>query len=489
MEAGAVRGSPGLGLPTLDGLGGSAPLSAELLLDMQRLAGNQAVATFLHRRGADPAPTDPAPADAAHEDAAAAPSAPTRAPAAAPPAAAPAPHRRRRVLRVAMPAPTVSVGGRRYSTFRIAGYTGLALGGGLGAMLTTLTGRSVAVLTLLVLLSAAVFLATAAVTRMLVGEDRLTYYHHQFTILGAASAFLALTSQPVLAYLDVIALGIGAFLACGRVGCLLVGCCHGRPARWGVSYGPAHCALGFGEPYRGVALLPVQAFEAACVAAVVAAGSVLVLLGASAGSALVWYLAAYGCARFWLEFVRGDPVRPIRAGFSAAQWTSFTLVGALAVSGLTGLLPAAGAPLAAAACVGVGMAAVASGRWLRRVPAHLLLGAEHGYEVAGALNRMAELAAAAAPAPAAPVVGYRTSLGIDLYRSRLVEGARAVEIYSIGVGQLATPRAVAAHVGELIGRVRGATGCPGPIEGRLGLFHLLVWPVTTRPDGRSTPDC
>ena len=31
-------------------------------------------------------------------------------------------------------------------------------------------------------------------------------------------------------YLDATALGLGAFLACGRVGCTLAGCCHGRPA-------------------------------------------------------------------------------------------------------------------------------------------------------------------------------------------------------------------------------------------------------------------
>ena len=39
---------------------------------------------------------------------------------------------------------------------------------------------------------------------------------------------------PVLPYLDLTCLGLGIFLVCGRQGCLMVGCCHGKPCGWGI---------------------------------------------------------------------------------------------------------------------------------------------------------------------------------------------------------------------------------------------------------------
>ena len=68
------------------------------------------------------------------------------------------------------------------------------------------------------------------------GEERIIYYRHEIAVMVVAALLLWLLRQPLLPYLDVTILGIGMFLTCGRMGCFMVGCCHGRPHDWGVCY-------------------------------------------------------------------------------------------------------------------------------------------------------------------------------------------------------------------------------------------------------------
>jgi prolipoprotein diacylglyceryltransferase len=176
------------------------------------------------------------------------------------------------------------------------------------------------------------FLAVALTTKVITGEERLTYYHHQLAILGASALFLALTGRPLLAYLDVLAAGIGGFLVCGRVGCYLVGCCHGRPARWGVVYGTDHAGAGLPGAFVGVPLVPVQLIESVAVACIVA----LTVRPSAPGAGLVVALVGYGGVRFCLEWLRGD-ARPSFVGLSEAQWTSVLLASSVAAARLAGV--------------------------------------------------------------------------------------------------------------------------------------------------------
>src|SRR5207253_2733687 len=112
------------------------------------------------------------------------------------------------------------------------------------------------------------------------------------------------------------------FLAFGRVGCTMVGCCHGRPGRIGLCYREEHADEGFPRYLVGVRLVPVQALESLGVAAIVGVGVALVVAGSTSGTALAWYAAAYAVLRFFLEFLRGDAGRRYSWGFSEAQWTS-----------------------------------------------------------------------------------------------------------------------------------------------------------------------
>ncbi len=66
-----------------------------------------------------------------------------------------------------------------------------------------------------------------------------------------AQRLLALHDPPLTA----LAIGITALIAIGRVGCLLTGCCFGRPTDlpWGVHYGPGSFALTLHRALRDVA--------------------------------------------------------------------------------------------------------------------------------------------------------------------------------------------------------------------------------------------
>lgn len=88
----------------------------------------------------------------------------------------------------------------------------------------------------LVMAASFTFLALAMAAKIVPGKETLVYYQHEIAVMITATFLWRMLRQPVLCYLDVTILGVGLFLAFGRVGCLMVGCCHGRPSPWGVCY-------------------------------------------------------------------------------------------------------------------------------------------------------------------------------------------------------------------------------------------------------------
>ncbi|MFL5861440.1 MAG: prolipoprotein diacylglyceryl transferase family protein [Solirubrobacteraceae bacterium] len=216
------------------------------------------------------------------------------------------------------------------SIFQVCGLVGLAAAVAVALGACSARALSFGVETAIILVSIAVFFVLAFATKAVTGAEALIYYHHEIAVLCAAAGLAALLGAPVLGHLDATALGLGAFLACGRVGCLSAGCCHGRPAARGVQYGAAHVAAGFPGYLSGRTVLPVQAIEAGGVAALVLAG--LVLVPDTPGAAFGFYVSGYAVLRFGLEMLRGDPQRPYWHGLSEAQWTSLFV--ALAITAL-----------------------------------------------------------------------------------------------------------------------------------------------------------
>lgn len=332
---------------------------------------------------------------------------------------------------------SVRLGRRGVSAFRAWGVTGFAAAVAIAVGVCAARGLSVAVELTLITTAVVVFFGLALVTRAVTGRETLIYYHHEIAVLAAVAGVAALEGAPVLAHLDATALGLGAFLACGRIGCLLAGCCHGRPARRGITYGPAHADAGFPRYLVGRSLLPVQALEALVAAGLVLAG--LTIVPATPGAAFDFYVTGYAIARFGLEELRGDPVRRYWRGLSEAQWTSLAVIAALTLA----------SPWHAVVLAGLGAAAVA----LVLRPRGGLLHPRHVRELAQVL-----------PAPDAGVAA--TSLGL-----RVSAGAGH---YSLSrAGQPLEPEE-AASVARVLVWLR-ARDHAEVVAGPAGVWHVLLY--------------
>lgn len=372
--------------------------------------------------------------------------------------------------------PHLRVLGRARSAFQVCGYTGLAFAVALGAGLTVYRGLSLAVLGVVVLTACATFFALAMATKIVLGEERLIYYHHEIAILAMVTLVLRLLGQPVLAYLDVTLLGVGTFLLCGRVGCFMVGCCHGRPHPFGVCYRQEHADAGFARSLVGVRLFPIQLVESAWVLATVTVGVAMVLRGAAPGEALAWYVVVYDVGRFGFEFARGDASRPYRAGFSEGQWTSLLLMLVVVAAEVRGAIPLRPWHLAAAAGMVGTMVVVAVHRRLRRDARHRLLSAAHIREVAEALQLLSAQGDAT-PAGVGWVVNMAdTSGGLRISAGRVQALEGEVQHYTLSATDGQLREVDAGAVADLLLRLRHQCLRGQVLRGNEGVFHLVIGP-------------
>lgn len=359
--------------------------------------------------------------------------------------------------------------------FRLCGSFGFVLGCALAVVLARRGGLSPAVIGALAASGAATFFALAMAAKIASGRESLTYYHHQAAVLVVEALLLRWMGRPLLPYLDLVALGLGVFLASGRVGCLLAGCCHGIPFGHGVCYGRNYRNTGFPAHLADVRLFPVQAVEALWVAAIVAYGILLATSGAPAGSALGAYLVLYALGRFFLEFFRAGTDRPFYYEFSAAQWTSFLIATGAVCAEAAGVLPRS----IWHAFVPVAMFAAAAAA-LAHPRLHLLLrlfAPRHLREFAEALHLAFRLAAAdAAQTPVGPPTIHlaSTSLGIAVSCGPLPPGPFPAWHFTVSRTGGALPPG---SVETLSALVRQLARLPGPVHvvaGSAGAFHLLL---------------
>ncbi|MFD0200302.1 MULTISPECIES: prolipoprotein diacylglyceryl transferase family protein [Saccharothrix] len=229
-------------------------------------------------------------------------------------------------MTVTAPAPVITVVGRRVHLFPALGLTGYVAGVGLGVGLAHHLELSTGVVLLLAVIAAGTFAAVTIVTRIVLGRDVLVYYHQELAVLGTCWSALHLTGHAPAPYLDVVTTGIGTVLAVGRVGCYAAGCCHGRPARFGVRYTGDHVEDGFPARLLDVPLIPVQLLEALVAAALVATGIWLTTTDAPAGTTLLVYHAGYAVARFLLEPLRDHAGHRRPAGLTHTQWTALAVL-------------------------------------------------------------------------------------------------------------------------------------------------------------------
>lgn len=147
--------------------------------------------------------------------------------------------------------------------------------------------------------------------------------------LLVAAWYIRKHQLPTLATCDAFAPGLALGHAIGRVGCFAAGCCYGKETHtfWGVTFTNPLANLRVGTPLN-VPLEPTQLLESAVELANFFILMWLLKRRKFDGQVIGAYLFLYGIARFFLEFLRGDPGRGVVFGgvMSGTQLISIFLV-------------------------------------------------------------------------------------------------------------------------------------------------------------------
>ncbi len=229
--------------------------------------------------------------------------------------------------------------GYTLSAFQTAGYVGLAAAVMLILILTAIQNLPFDITLIIIFFAITTFFVLNKIIQVITGDERMVNYHHQILVAIVTTITLKLLNQPVLPFLEITMLSVGLFIAFGRIGCLMVGCCHGYPCRIGICYNTNHLETGLAPYFIGTRLFPIQAVESLGLFLIVCIGCFLVVTSESPGYGLMWYVTSYSILRFFIEIARADPDRPYYIGFSETQWLSLTLAVVTTVLSLIGLLP------------------------------------------------------------------------------------------------------------------------------------------------------
>jgi phosphatidylglycerol:prolipoprotein diacylglycerol transferase len=155
-------------------------------------------------------------------------------------------------------------------------------------------------------------------------QPGLVFYGGLVGGAGAAAVYCRAYRLSLPRAADVVAPGLAFGHALGRVGCLLGGCCYGRPVA---------PSFPFAVELAGASRHPVQLYEAA---GLVALGAALLVLPKAltrhAGAVFACYLAGYALLRLATEPLRGDDFERgfLAPGLSTSQ-TVAILTGAAAM--------------------------------------------------------------------------------------------------------------------------------------------------------------
>jgi hypothetical protein len=371
--------------------------------------------------------------------------------------------------------PEILVCRKAVSAFHLCGLAGVTVACLESILLTARSGGSQGLMVLVILCSIFIFLGVSLMVKAVTGVERLVYYDCEIAVLVAAAILLRLLNQPILPTLDITVLGIGTFLVFGRVGCFMVGCCHGRPSRLGVRYRGDFARYGFPHYLVDVRLFPIQLVESAAALVIVAFGVVLILRHAPAGAAFALYVMAYGMARFLIEFLRGDAGRPYFLGFSRPQWFSLVLIGFTVIEEARGTIPFDAWHVSTLAAIALTMMLVSLGRKHSRTDRFGLLQPCHIREVAEALAKldptlMGEDGGAKPSGSSAPIQIARTSLGVCISADR----TGGVLHYTVSRRPRSLNWEAAAVLGDVVAIFLREASRMQLIKADGGVFHLLA---------------
>ena len=154
------------------------------------------------------------------------------------------------------------------------------------------------------------------------------FYGGLLLAVGVAFWHIRRHRLPVWTTCDAFAPGIALGQGVGRLGCLLAGCCYGRPTElpWGVTFTNPLAAANVGTPLD-VSLHPAQLYESGAALGILGLLLLMERRGPSFPGRTFWtYLLLYPCARFGIEYFRGDPRGMVLDVLSTSQFVSLLLV-------------------------------------------------------------------------------------------------------------------------------------------------------------------
>ena len=126
---------------------------------------------------------------------------------------------------------------------------------------------------------------------------------------------------------DLAAPGIAIGHIVGRLGCLMAGCCYGRPTDvpWAITFTNPVASLNVGTPLQ-IPLHPTQLYDAGAEAVILAVLLLTERRGKPfSGRTFWWYMLMYAVSRFVIEFYRGDE-RGSMFGLSTSQIVAVGIV-------------------------------------------------------------------------------------------------------------------------------------------------------------------
>jgi len=154
------------------------------------------------------------------------------------------------------------------------------------------------------------------------------FYGGLIAAVTVALVYIWRHRMPMWTTTDVFAPGIALGHVVGRLGCLLAGCCFGRPTSvpWAISFHDPNAFATSGTPL-GVSLHPTQLYEAGAEALILAFLLAFERRGRPFPGRTFWsYMLLYGVSRFIIEFYRGDPRGTVFDALSTSQFVSVILV-------------------------------------------------------------------------------------------------------------------------------------------------------------------
>jgi phosphatidylglycerol:prolipoprotein diacylglycerol transferase len=154
------------------------------------------------------------------------------------------------------------------------------------------------------------------------------FYGGLIAAVAVAFWYMWRHKMPLWTTCDVFAPGIALGHAVGRLGCLMAGCCYGRPTDvpWAITFTNPDAAANVGTPL-GVALHPTQLYESGAEALILVLLLVTEKKGRPFEGRTFWsYMALYGISRFVIEFFRGDDRGVLFGAVSTSQFISLVLV-------------------------------------------------------------------------------------------------------------------------------------------------------------------